>query len=140
MYTNQTLHVKWGGHDAPSFNVINGTKQGGILSPTLFAVYMDGLFDRLNSLNVGCRVGTHFAGALGYADDLNLLCPTLYGLRRMINVCEDYAREYDIIFNGTKSKLLVFKGDDCFLKVPPVNMCAGQCFRRDVSVNNQYVE
>ena len=28
----------------------------------------------------------------------------------MINVCEQYAAEFDILFNGSKSKLLFFKG------------------------------
>ena len=47
-------------------------------------------------------------GAFGYADDLILLCPTKEGLRKMIRICESYASEHDILFNGSKSNLLVF--------------------------------
>ena len=36
-----------------------------------------------------------------------LLCPTKEGLRNMIRICETYAAEHDLIFNGNKSKLLV---------------------------------
>ena len=35
------------------FNVTNGVRQGGILSPKLFIVYMDGLSDQLNNSNIG---------------------------------------------------------------------------------------
>ena len=49
-----------------------------------------------------------FVGALGYADDIILLCPSVYGLKDMIKICEEYASEHDIIFNGKKSKYLVF--------------------------------
>ena len=38
LYTNQTLRVKWGSVMSESFTVMNGVKQGGVLSPVLFAV------------------------------------------------------------------------------------------------------
>ena len=41
-YTNQTLRVKWGSVMSESFTVMNGVKQGGVLSPVLFVVYTDG--------------------------------------------------------------------------------------------------
>ena len=44
---------------------------------------------------------------LGYADDI-LLCPTVEGLKIMIKICEEYANEHSIMFNGSKSKYLVF--------------------------------
>ena len=40
-----------------SFNVSNGVRQGSVLSPYLFAVYMDDLSSELNKVNAGCIVG-----------------------------------------------------------------------------------
>ena len=45
---------------------------------------------------------------MGYADDIVLLCPSKEGLRKLITICERYAKDHDILFNGSKSKLLVF--------------------------------
>lgn len=115
MYTNQSLQVKWGNNVSEKFNVKNGVKQGGVLSPILFAVYMDGLFKRLNDCGYGCRIGRHYVGGLGYADDLELLAPSLKGLQIMVHVCEAYAREYDVTFNGAKSLFLIFRGRECTL-------------------------
>ena len=42
-----------GKHSFFLFCVSNGVKQGGILSPTLFNVYMDSLSTSLNSTNIG---------------------------------------------------------------------------------------
>ena len=42
MYINQTLRLKWNDTINDYFKVCNGVKQGGVLSPVLFAVYMDG--------------------------------------------------------------------------------------------------
>ena len=39
--------VRWGGVYSYSFHIISGVRQGGLLSPILFAIYMDPLIDRL---------------------------------------------------------------------------------------------
>ena len=104
MYINQTLRVKWGSVMSESFTVMNGVKQGGVLSPVLFAVYTDGLLLRLQESGIGCHMGEHYAGALAYADDVTLISPSMTGLKKMSSICEQYASEYDILFNGSKSK------------------------------------
>ena len=108
MYTQQNIRVKWNGIYSEPFNVTNGVRQGGIVSPLLFTLYIDDLICKLKRMGIGCHMGRYFCGILGFADDIMLLCPSLDGLRKMIKVCEDYANEHSIIFNGSKSKLLIF--------------------------------
>ena len=43
LYSNQTMYVQWGSAHSDPFSITNGVRQGGILSPKLFIVYMDGL-------------------------------------------------------------------------------------------------
>ena len=54
---NQTLRVQWCQTLTSSFKVCNGVKQGGVLSPILFAVYVDSLLGRLEQSGVGCHIG-----------------------------------------------------------------------------------
>ncbi len=49
-------------------------------------------------------------GAVSFADDIKLLTPMFKGLKSLVSICEKYAEEYDIKFNGTKSKYMVYKG------------------------------
>ena len=109
MYTNQKLRVRWNGTYSENFSVSNGVKQGGVISPILFCIYVDDLLLRLKDSGVGCYMGGVFAGALAYADDLTLLCPSLSALKEMILICSQYAAEYDIKFNASKSQLIIFK-------------------------------
>ena len=111
MYTEQKLQVKWNDILSDKFEVTNGVRQGGVLSPLFYSIYIDDLLEKLKRNGIGCHIGHHFVGAFGYADDLILLSPSLTGLMNMIKICEDYACEHDILFNGKKSKYLIFGKD-----------------------------
>ena len=53
------------------------------------------------------RSGSTFVGALAYADDIVLICPTPSALRLLLKLCDDFAYENDVVFNADKSKLLI---------------------------------
>ena len=114
-YVNQEITVKWGSTLCEPFKVTNGVRQGGILSPLLFNLYMDELSSNLNGCKVGCYVGKFICNHLMYADDIVLMAPSVKGLQRLINVCEKYGVDYDILYNPTKSAILVVapRGQKC---------------------------
>ena len=70
------LYVKWANELSEPFTVANGVKQGAVISPLLFSIYIDNLFKELKHLGLGCHVGPTFAGAFGYADDVALIVPS----------------------------------------------------------------
>ena len=65
------MSVRWRGSYSYWFHTLAGVRQGGILSPLLFAVYMDVL--RLRQRGLGCKLFDTFYGCLLYADDILLL-------------------------------------------------------------------
>ena len=56
-YAKQTMRVRWGDCISSPFRVSNGVRQGCILPPYLFNVYMDDLSSLLNCCNTGCVSG-----------------------------------------------------------------------------------
>jgi hypothetical protein len=107
LYTNQSMCVRWKNCISDNFSCTNGIKQGGVLSPTLFCIYFDELLIRLKHCGSGCHLGHLFTGALSYADDVALLAPTLTAAKVMLNVCEQFANNFNVLFNADKSALLV---------------------------------
>jgi uncharacterized membrane protein YkvI len=72
-----------------SFPIHNGLRQEAVSNPIIF--YVDGSLNRLENANIGCCIGNVFFGALCYADDLTLLALMPYIMRKMIQICNDYA-------------------------------------------------
>ena len=103
MYVNQVIQIKWNNLLSDKCKISNGVKQGGCLSPSLFSIYLYNFILNLRNSNIGCKYGSEHMGVFGYADDLSLLCPSFTGIKEMLNICEKYARKYNIIFNATKS-------------------------------------
>ncbi len=64
MYVSQKLSVRWESTYSSYFNVSNGVKQGGIISPILFCICIDGLLVELEKSGVGCFMGGVYSGAL----------------------------------------------------------------------------
>ena len=106
IYVNNNVCVSWCNVKSEVFRALNGVKQGAILSPMLYCVYVDNLLHLLSRAGVGCQIGYHFVGALAYADDITLIAPTATAMRTMLRICDIFAAEFDVLFNASKSKWL----------------------------------
>ena len=79
-YTRQKVLTKWNNTVSNNFTTANGVRQGAILSPVLFCMYIDALLKQLGEYKYGCRIRHMFMGAFSYADDISLLSPSIHGL------------------------------------------------------------
>ena len=108
-YGNQRMRARWGNEFSDWFDVKNGVRQGGILSPLLFNLYVDVISKELNKTHIGCTIGKIIVNHLYYADDLILFCPSHKGLQQLLNICNEIGLKLDIKFNETKTECIVFK-------------------------------
>ena len=118
-YYHQFMQVRWGGSLSRSFKVTNGVGQGGVLSPYLFAIYMDDFSQKLNKLKLGCMINDSCLNHILFADDLCCFSPSLTGLQDLVNVCNAYASSHDIVFNCRKSGGVLFSPKNFKQSKPP---------------------
>ena len=107
-YSHLVCRVKWDGHFSDWFAVAAGVRQGGILSPDFYCLYVEDLITILKSMNIGCHIISVFLAALIYADDVAILAPSVKGLCILLEACNVYCDEWDICLNARKSKLMYF--------------------------------
>ena len=55
-YTRQQSRVSWNNWFSKYFSVSNGVKQGGVISPILFSIYIDKLLLKLKESGYGCHL------------------------------------------------------------------------------------
>jgi len=109
--------VKWYGCFSQAVCVRSGIRQGGVLSPLLFNIYINSLLCALRSSDLGCHLGDVYVGCIAYADDILLLSASLVNLQKMLNICHSHGDDLDIIFNPGKSCL--FKVGKCHNELLP---------------------
>ena len=112
IYRKQTAKVRWDNKFSNEFPIRNGVRQGAVLSPMLFCFYMDRLSSLLRQNGAGCYIQNYYAGLVGYADDLLLICPSREGLQDMLDIANTYVSEHSSIsfstdVNPNKSKTKV---------------------------------
>ena len=101
-----------------SFGVSNSVKQGGILSPTSFNIYIDSLSTSLNSTNIRGHTDGQLLKHLCYADDLCMISMSSAGMQ--CNICKDYAEQHSLHYNGSKSFSMCFKSEEIKYDRPDV--------------------
>ena len=82
-YLRHSVCVMWDSCKSEYFKMYNGVKQSGVISCHLFNLYIDPLLVQLSNSGYGCHIHVVYAGALSYADDITLLCPSIWGLNEM---------------------------------------------------------
>jgi hypothetical protein len=105
-YSMSMTCVKWGCQVSKYVRLRTGVRQGGVLSPFLFAVFIDGIVRNVISSRLGCHIGLSCVSVILYADDIILLAPSVQTLQRLIDICEIELNYLDMRINSKKSVCL----------------------------------
>ena len=100
--------VKWYNNFSTFFNLSCGVRQGGVLSPYLFACFIDSVVDKVKLSGVGCYLNMACMSIFLYADDILLVAPSVSSLQRILSLCEAELELLDMRVNAKKSSCIRF--------------------------------
>lgn len=107
-FQTATTCVKWGGSFSHFFHLQTGVRQGGVLSPYFFAIFIDELIDKIKDSKIGCYLSAVCVSVFLYADDIAILAPSVESLQALITLCENHLDGLDMRINASKSCCIRF--------------------------------
>ena len=104
MYSVVQSAVLAGDEQTEWFDLSTGVRQGCVMSPILFSLFINGLAKEINKKTTGINVGGRRVRLLLYADDIVLLAESQRDLQRMLDVVTEYSRQWRFRVNPKKGK------------------------------------
>ena len=105
-YSKIFATVKWNSCVSIAVKISSGVRQGGVLSPFLFAIFVDDILTKLKLAGLGCRIRGLLFNAIMYADDLLLMSISICDLQSMVDICVKEFKEIGLSINIKKSVCL----------------------------------
>jgi len=108
-YKEQVKRVNWDGEFSEHFQVGRGVRQGSPLSPFLFAIVLDEVVELIRKLNEGCEIIGKKINIIVYADDIVVMGPTSYSIKRIMQVLIKELKIRGLDVNKNKTVAMEFK-------------------------------
>ena len=109
IYSDVKCCVKINGHNTDWFDVSVGLKQGCLISPLLFNLYIDDLTTTIGALGCGVPVEEETVSLLLYADDIALMATSENDLQRMLDCLDQWCQRWKLVVNADKSQVIHFR-------------------------------
>ena len=106
-YSHNTSAVLWNSSISHPFPIHQGVRQGAVLSPLLYSIFVNDLLLHLSSSGHGTSVNGIFCGSPMFADDLALVSESVSDLQSILNIVTHYANTWRYKLNASKSSILV---------------------------------
>ena len=125
IYNKVESSVLLGDNRTEFFEIEVGLRQGCILSPLLFNIFINDLKDVVTKLGKGVRFGNSRISMLFFADDIVLLAESREDLEAMLQVVFEYSLKWRLKFNYDKCNVIRF--DNQQNKVINYGKCDKKC-------------
>lgn len=109
IYSDVQSCVRLNGQCSSFFSVHAGLKQGCVLSPLLFNMFIDDFVSKVKALELGIQLDDERVGIMLYADDIVLLAESEVDLQRLLDVLSSWCQLNNLHVNLEKSNVVHFR-------------------------------
>ena len=106
LYKGSSCRVRVGDRLSEAFTINTGLRQGCVLSPTLFSLYINDVVTTLKEKGHGLQCGSDTIPGLLFADDTALLAHDEDSLRKSLNCLVEWCEEWGVGINVSKCGIM----------------------------------
>ncbi|CAC5367675.1 unnamed protein product [Mytilus coruscus] len=106
IHKNTESRIKWSTEISEKFPVLQGVKQGGLLSADLYKVYIEDLLNTFENTTSGCEIGETLINAVACADDVAIVSENPHDLQYLVNIAAQYSEDHHYLLQPLKSVVL----------------------------------
>ena len=109
IYSMSNSQLRLNGLLTETFDVTSGVRQGDVMSPILFSMFLNDLATGIKELNCGIELNDLMLSILLYADDIVLIAPSEEALQKMLDFVSAWCRKWRMAVNNDKTKVIHFR-------------------------------
>ena len=108
IYSHDKASVKFGQKYSPTFRTNRGVRQGSVLSPLLFNIFLSDIQKVFDDCGTNPTLNGEEISALIWADDILIFDETEHGLQAKLNALGIYCKSNKLQVNTDKTKTMTF--------------------------------
>ena len=108
LHTDMRSRVYFKGHKSNWFDILQGNRQGGVLSPLLYLCFEDELLEELSRSTAGLKIFGNMLCSIVVADDMLLASLSKRGLDELMQICFRYSCKWHYEYAALKCCVIVY--------------------------------
>jgi len=109
LYNNTLSCIRLNNEFTPWFMSSSGVRQGDVLSPSLFAIFVNDLAIDIKDMHLGVPMANEDVSILLYADDIVILAESEENLQHMISYMQKWCNKWRLKINYAKTNVVHFR-------------------------------
>ena len=105
LYSGSTESIRWKGINSRNYEIKQGVKQGSLISPQLYKLYLNDFLTGIEGSGLGLSIDNIFMGSPTCADDVTLLTNDIHQVQPMLNAAKSYADQHRYQLHPSKTTI-----------------------------------
>ena len=108
IYRSTKSKIQLGIEQTDYFDIEAVVRQGCVLSPLLFSIFINKLAKKINESGIGIDIENKKVAVLMYADDIVILAKNPHELKKGLQIASEFGMKWRCKYNAKKTQVVIF--------------------------------
>ena len=108
LYRSTKSKIRLGQDETDFFEIEAGVRQGCVLSPLLFSIFINKLAKEINESGIGININMKKVAVLMYADAIVIITDNPQDLKKGLQIATEFGKKWRCKYNVKKTQVVLF--------------------------------